>query len=81
MFRIKVPKLKGFKINHWHQPFQGIPGGDFLDYFTLDENRVAVILGDVMGKKWGAWYFAFAYASYVRSAMRVVLQTGKESFT
>ncbi len=74
----KSPEVKNFKINHWHQPFQGIPGGDFLDYFTLDENRVAVILGDVMGKKWGAWYFAFAYASYVRSAMRVVLQTGKE---
>ena len=74
----KSPEVKDFKINHWHQPYQGIPGGDFLDYFTLDENRVAVILGDVMGKKWGAWYFAFAYASYVRSAMRVVLQTGKE---
>ncbi len=74
----KSPEVKGFNINHWHQPYQGIPGGDFLDYFTLDENRIAVILGDVMGKKWGAWYFAFAYASYVRSAMRVVLQTGKE---
>jgi sigma-B regulation protein RsbU (phosphoserine phosphatase) len=31
-----------------------------------------------MGKKWGAWYFAFAYASYVRSAVRVVLQDSKE---
>ncbi len=74
----KSPSLQGFQINHWHQPFQGIPGGDFLDYFTLDENNIAVVLGDVMGKKWGAWYFAFAYASYVRSAIRVVLQTGKE---
>jgi sigma-B regulation protein RsbU (phosphoserine phosphatase) len=31
-----------------------------------------------MGKKWGAWYFAFAYAGYVRSALRIVLQTTKE---
>ncbi|MEO8398689.1 MAG: response regulator, partial [Ignavibacteriaceae bacterium] len=74
----KTPTVKGFEIKQWHQPFQGIPGGDFIDYFPLDNDCIAVILGDVMGKKWGAWYFAFAYASYVRSAIRVVLQTGKD---
>ena len=81
--RVKVvpdtsPQFKGFDIKHWHQPFHGIPGGDFIDYFKLDDNSMAVVLGDVMGKKWGAWYFAFAYAGYVRSALRVVLQTAKE---
>jgi phosphoserine phosphatase RsbU/P len=73
-----TPNLEGFKITQWHSPFQGIPGGDFLDYFILDENKTAVVLGDVMGKKWGAWYFAFAYAGYVRSAVRMVLQSGRE---
>jgi sigma-B regulation protein RsbU (phosphoserine phosphatase) len=29
-----------------------------------------------MGKKWGAWYFAFAYAGYIRSAIRSVVQEG-----
>ncbi|MGA8265580.1 MAG: response regulator [Ignavibacteriaceae bacterium] len=72
------PKFEGFEISQWHQPFQGIPGGDFIDYFKLDDDNLAIILGDVMGKKWGAWYFAFAYASYVRSAVRVVLQDSKE---
>ncbi|MHB8578562.1 MAG: response regulator [Ignavibacteriaceae bacterium] len=81
--RIKVvpenfPTFAGFEIKHWHQPYHGIPGGDFIDYFSLDENNLAVILGDVMGKKWGAWYFAFAYAGYVRSAIRVALETKKE---
>ncbi len=81
--RVKVvpdnfPSFSGFSIRHWHQPFQGIPGGDFIDYFALDENNFAVILGDVMGKRWGAWYFAFAYAGYVRSAIRVTLETTKE---
>ena len=81
--RVKVvpdtsPSFDGFEIKLWHQPFHGIPGGDFIDYFLLDENNLAVILGDVMGKRWGAWYFAFAYAGYVRSAIRVVLQTAKE---
>ena len=31
-----------------------------------------------MGKKWGAWYFAFAYAGYIRSALRGVLQSSKK---
>lgn len=66
--------IKGFQVNQWHVPYQGVPGGDFIDYFQLDENHLVVVLGDVMGKKWGAWYFAFAYAGYVRSAIRGVLQ-------
>ncbi len=81
--RVKVvpdnsPSFEGFEIEHWHVPFHGIPGGDFIDYFRMDDDNLAVILGDVMGKKWGAWYFAFAYAGYVRSAIRVALQTTKE---
>lgn len=70
------PKLEGFEVEHWHVPFQNIPGGDFIDYFPLDENNLVVVLGDIMGKKWGAWYFAVAYAGYVRSAIRFVLQSG-----
>lgn len=70
-----IPEFSGFDIQHWHMPFEGIPGGDFIDYFNIDENHLAVILGDVMGKKWGAWYFAFAYAGYVRSALRGVFQS------
>jgi sigma-B regulation protein RsbU (phosphoserine phosphatase) len=72
------PKFEGFEIKHWHKPFQGIPGGDFIDYFLVDDNNLAVILGDVMGKKWSAWYFAFAYAGYVRSAIRGVLQNSMD---
>ena len=74
----KFPNFEGFDIKYWHQTYQGIPGGDFIDYFELDENNLAVALGDVMGKKWGAWYFAYAYAGYIRSSIRVVLQSGTE---
>jgi phosphoserine phosphatase RsbU/P len=81
--RVKVvpetaASFKGYDMKQWHVPYQGIPGGDFIDYFILDENNIAVILGDVMGKKWGAWYFAFAYAGYIRSALRIVLQTAQK---
>lgn len=80
--RVKVvpdndPVFDGFQIRHWHQPFQGIPGGDFIDFIQIDEENLVIVLGDVMGKKWGAWYFAFAYAGYVRSATRIVLQSLK----
>jgi phosphoserine phosphatase RsbU/P len=70
------PVFPGFEIKHWHQTYKGIPGGDFIDYFDLGEDNMAIILGDVMGKKWKAWYFAFAYIGYVRSAIRVALQKG-----
>lgn len=81
--RVKVvpdsaPVINGFNIKHWHKPYQGIPGGDFIDFFPLDSDNLAVILGDVMGKKWGAWFFAFAYAGYVRTALRMVLQNAEE---
>jgi len=70
------PSINNFYIEHWHVPFQNIPGGDFIDYVKIDEDKVAIVLGDVMGKKWGAWYFAVAYAGYVRSALRFVFQNG-----
>ena len=78
MFLIIFLLFGGFKIKQWHLPFEGIPGGDFIDYFKIDDEHLAIVLGDVMGKKWGAWYFAFAYAGYVRSALRGVLQSSKK---
>ncbi len=69
------PLFNGFEIKQWHIPYRGIPGGDFIDYYKVDENNLLIILGDVMGKKWGAWYFAFAYAGYIRSSIRGTLQS------
>ena len=74
----KFPDFEGFEIKYWHQTYQGIPGGDFIDYFELNDDNLTVALGDVMGKKWGAWYFAYAYAGYIRSSIRVVLQSAVE---
>lgn len=68
----ELPNFNNFEITHWHRPFDEIPGGDFIDYIKLDENNIAIILGDVMGKRWGAWYFAYAYAGYVRNAVRTI---------
>ena len=72
----KFPEFENFTIQYWHIPFTGIPGGDFIDHFFLDEDHLCIVLGDVMGKKWGAWYFAYAYAGYIRSAIHSVIQEG-----
>ncbi len=73
-----APKFFGFEIEHWHQTYQGIPGGDLIDYFLVDDNNLLIILGDVMGKKWGAWHFALAYAGYIRSTVRAVMESSKD---
>lgn len=71
----EFPQFEGFDIRHWHVPFEGTPGGDFIDYVQVNDDYLVVVLGDVMGKKWGAWYFAVAYAGYVRSATRFAVES------
>ncbi len=71
------PKFPNLEIKQWYLPFKNVPGGDFIDYFSIDEDKLIVILGDVMGKRWGAWYFAVAYAGYVRSAARFVIESSR----
>jgi sigma-B regulation protein RsbU (phosphoserine phosphatase) len=73
------PAFDRFSIQYWHIPFTGIPGGDFIDHFLLSEDNLAIILGDVMGKKWGAWYFAYAYAGYIRSVIHSIIEDGDVS--
>ncbi len=65
-----APNVSGFNIDFWHQPFQNYPGGDFIDFIRIDERFCFAVLGDVMGKKWTAWFFAVSYLSYVRAAIR-----------
>lgn len=71
----EVPPFSDFSVRHWHQPYKNVPGGDFIDYVKVDEDQMVIVFGDVMGKRWGAWYFAVAYAGYVRSATRFVLES------
>lgn len=66
----KTPVVDGFEINFWHQPYQGIPGGDFIDFIPVDNRYTFIVLGDIMGKKWMAWFFTFSFLSYVRAAIR-----------
>ena len=73
---IKAPDLKSFSISYFNQSYQNQPGGDFIDFIKIDDRHTFVILGDVMGKKWGAWFFSFSYLSYIRSAIRLCVIDG-----
>lgn len=66
----KAPVLENFTIDFWHQDYQDIPGGDFVDFIEADERYLFIVLGDIMGKKWKAWFFTFSYLSYIRAAIR-----------
>jgi len=74
-----APVIPGYEINFWHRPYQNYPGGDFIDFIKVDERRTFIVLGDVMGKKWKAWFFTFGYLSYIRSAIRFSVLNGEYS--
>lgn len=76
---LAAPKVEGFKLQFLYQTYNHYPGGDFIDFVRTDENTIFVILGDVMGKKWGAWFFSFNFLSYIRSAIRLCVFDGISS--
>jgi phosphoserine phosphatase RsbU/P len=68
---VQAPTVDGYDLRFLYQSFEDYPGGDFIDFVQIDEKYTFVILGDVMGKKWGAWFFSFNFLSYIRSAIRL----------
>jgi len=67
---VKVPQVAGLYIDFWHRDYQDIPGGDFIDFIDAGDRYLFIVLGDVMGKKWKAWFYTFTYLSYIRAAVR-----------
>jgi serine phosphatase RsbU (regulator of sigma subunit) len=45
----EVPTLEGWQIAPYYQPAREV-GGDFYDFFDLEDGRVAVAVGDATGK-------------------------------
>ena len=61
--------IRDYNIQILHQPYDKLPGGDYYEIIDVDQNRKILILGDVMGKKWDAWFFVPAYIAYIRSTI------------
>src|SRR4029453_5682402 len=66
----KVPDLEGWQITPFYQPAREV-GGDFYDFFKLEDGRLGLIVGDATGKGVPA---ALVMAS-ARSMLRAVAQT------
>ncbi|MHA4741152.1 response regulator [Dyadobacter sp. MSC1_007] len=66
----RTPDVAGYRISFWHRGYRGYPGGDFIDFVQVDSRFCFAFLGDIMGKKWKAWFFTFGFLSYIRAAIR-----------
>ena len=60
-----------FDLKIKYEPFTKPAGGDFYEIVKLNNNHTLILLGDVMGKRWGAWFFANAYLAYIRASLKV----------
>jgi serine phosphatase RsbU (regulator of sigma subunit)/predicted ester cyclase len=64
-----VPELAGWQISPFYRPAREV-GGDFYDFFELDDERLGIVVGDATGKGVPA---ALVMAS-TRSMLRAVAQ-------
>jgi predicted ester cyclase len=44
-----LPQRDGWKISHHYQPAREV-GGDFYDFFELEDGRLGIVVGDATGK-------------------------------
>jgi phosphoserine phosphatase RsbU/P len=72
-----APSIPGYFIASWNKSYENYPGGDFMDFIQVDDRFTFLFLGDIMGKKWQAWFFTFGYLSYIRSAIRLCIMDNK----
>ena len=64
-----------FYLSHYIRPARQI-GGDFYDFFMIDEDHVAVIIADVSGKGVSAAFFMVIAITLIRNTLR-----GEESLS
>jgi serine phosphatase RsbU (regulator of sigma subunit)/predicted ester cyclase len=62
----EVPTLEGWQISPFYQPAREV-GGDFYDFFELEEGRVGVAVGDATGKGMPAALAVTASCSMLRA--------------
>src|SRR5919112_1525683 len=67
----EVPTLEGWQISPFYQPAREV-GGDFYDFFELDDGRVGVVVGDATGKGVPAALVVTATYSMLRAVARVL---------
>ena len=67
----EVPSLAGWQISPFYQPAREV-GGDFYDFFDLEEGRVGVVVGDATGKGVPAALVESATSSMLRAVAQAL---------
>jgi serine phosphatase RsbU (regulator of sigma subunit) len=67
----EVPTIEGWQISPYYRPAREV-GGDFYDFFELEDGRVGVVVGDATGKGVSAALVAAATSSMVRAVARAL---------
>jgi serine phosphatase RsbU (regulator of sigma subunit)/predicted ester cyclase len=67
----EVPTLEGWQISPYYQPAREV-GGDFYDFFELEDGRLGVVEGDATGKGMPAALVASATSSMLRAVAQAL---------
>lgn len=65
---VKPPRLEGFEIAGWNQPADQT-GGDYFDWQSLPDGRIAVSLGDATGHGIGPALVSASCRAYARASL------------
>ena len=65
----EVPELEGWQFSPFYQPAREV-GGDFYDFFELDDGRMGVVVGDATGKGMPAALVVSATCSMLRAVAK-----------
>src|SRR5829696_1562049 len=66
-----VPELEGWQITPYYQPAREV-GGDFYEFFELEDGRVGVVVGDATGKGMPAALMAEATSNMLRAVAQAL---------
>jgi predicted SnoaL-like aldol condensation-catalyzing enzyme len=67
----EVPELEGWEITPFYQPAREV-GGDFYDFFELEDGRLGVVVGDATGKGVPAALVETATSSMLRAVAQAL---------
>jgi serine phosphatase RsbU (regulator of sigma subunit)/predicted ester cyclase len=67
----EVPTLEGWQISPFYQPAREV-GGDFYDFFELEEGQVGIVVGDATGKGVPAALVVSATCSMLRAVAQAL---------
>jgi serine phosphatase RsbU (regulator of sigma subunit)/ketosteroid isomerase-like protein len=70
----ETPTLAGWQISPFYQPAREV-GGDFYDFFELEDGRVGVVVGDATGKGIPAALLAEATSNMLRAVAQALDST------